>query len=83
MHIDLPNGDKLIPDGEFAERLGIVRRTLGNYDAQGCPFTIIGGVKYRPEREGLQWIAARIQRRNPRRGRPRAECEPINPTAAT
>ncbi len=80
MHIDLPNGDKLIPDGEFAERLGIVRRTLGNWDAEGCPFAIIGGLKYRPLKEGLEWVASRIQRRNPRRGYPR-KAEPA--TAAT
>lgn len=76
MHIELPNGDKLIPDAEFAERLGIVRRTLGNWDAKGCPFAIIGGQKYRPLNEGLAWVASRIQRRNPRRGRPRSGASP-------
>jgi hypothetical protein len=70
MHIVLPNGDELIPDIEFAEKLDITRRTLANFDREGCPFVIIGGCKYRPLNEGLAWIASRIQRRNPRRGRP-------------
>jgi hypothetical protein len=67
MHIRLPNGDTLIPDGEFAEKVGATRRTLGNYDAEGCPYTIIAGVKYRPVNEALTWFTARIRRRNPRR----------------
>jgi hypothetical protein len=67
MHIQLPNGDVLIPDGEFAEKVGATRRTLGSYDKEGCPFTIIAGVKYRPQNEGLNWFASRIQRRNPQR----------------
>lgn len=71
MRIALPNGDELIPDIEFAEKLDITRRTLANFDREGCPFVMIGGCKYRPLNEGLNWIASRIQRRNPRRGRPR------------
>ena len=67
MHIPLPNGDTLIPDGEFAEKVGATRRTLGNYDQKGCPYTIIAGIKYRPLNEGLAWFASRIKRRNPRR----------------
>ena len=71
MHIPLPNGDLLIPDIEFAEKIGVTRRTLGNLDRQGCPFILVGGCKYRPQNEALSWIASRIQRLNPRRGRPR------------
>jgi hypothetical protein len=81
MHIPLPNGDVLIPDAEFAEKLGVTRRTLGNRDHEGCPFVIIGGCKYRPLNEGLNWIGSRIQRRNPRRGRPR-ERGSLTPDAA-
>jgi hypothetical protein len=69
MHIPLPNGDTLIPDGEFATKIGATRRTLSNYDAEGCPHTIIAGVKYRPLNEGLSWFASRIKRRNPPRRR--------------
>lgn len=71
MHINLPNGDVLIPDGEFAEKIGATRRTLGNLDREGCPFTIIAGKKYRPLNEGLTWLGSRIQRRNQRRDRQR------------
>jgi hypothetical protein len=69
MHIPLPNGDVLIPDAEFAGKVGVTRRTLGNHDKQGLPYTYIGGEKYRPVNEGLEWFALRIHRRNPRRGR--------------
>jgi phage terminase Nu1 subunit (DNA packaging protein) len=67
MRISLPNGDTLIPDREFADKLGVVVRTLSNYDKAGCPFVMVGGKKYRPENEGLNWIASRIRRRNPPR----------------
>jgi hypothetical protein len=53
MHISLPSGDQLIPDIEFAERLNVTRRTLGNFDREGFPFVMIGGCKYRPLNEGL------------------------------
>jgi len=69
MRIPLPNGDELEPDGEFAARVNATRRTLGNYDAEGLPYTIIAGVKYRPVKEGLNWFASRIKRHNPRRSR--------------
>jgi hypothetical protein len=71
MHIPLPNGDVLIPDAEFAEKIAATRRTLGNLDHQGCPFAMIAGRKYRPLNEGLNWIGSRIKRLNQRRGRPR------------
>jgi hypothetical protein len=68
MRIQLPNGDVLIPDAEFREKAGgITARTGNNWDKQGCPHAYIGGFKYRPEREGLNWLASRIRRRNPRR----------------
>jgi hypothetical protein len=67
MNIQLPSGDVLIPDREFAGLLSVTPRTLSNYDAEGCPFVMVGGRKYRPKNEGLTWIASRIKRRNPRR----------------
>jgi hypothetical protein len=68
MHIELPNGDKLVPDAEFLKKAGdVTYRTGNNWDKQGCPFVMIGGKKYRPLNEGLAWIASRIRRRNPRR----------------
>ena len=81
MHIDLPNGDKLIPNVEFADKLGVVVRTLNNYDREGLPFIMIGGLKYRPLKEGMDWIASRIRRRNVRRG-PREAKSAAQPDAA-
>jgi hypothetical protein len=69
MHIPLPNGDVLIPDAEFLKQAGDVKYCTGrNWDKQGCPYAMIGGRKYRPRNEALEWLAAtRIKRRNPRR----------------
>jgi hypothetical protein len=68
MHIPLPNGDVLIPDAEFLGLAGGVTARTGNgWDQLGCPFVIIGGRKYRPRDEGLNWLASRITRRNRRR----------------
>jgi hypothetical protein len=66
--IPLPSGDVLIPDAEFRELAGGVTARTGNaWDHEGCPYTYIGGRKYRPRNEGLEWIAGRIRRRNPQR----------------
>jgi phage terminase Nu1 subunit (DNA packaging protein) len=67
VHIQLPNGDKLIPRSEFAALIGATPRTVANYEHQGLPTVEIAGIRYNPHDEGLNWIAARIQRRNPRR----------------
>jgi hypothetical protein len=68
MHIELPNGDKLVPDAEFLQKAGGVEaRTGRDWDKQGCPYVLIGGRKYRPLNEGLKWLASRIKRKNPRR----------------
>jgi hypothetical protein len=67
MHIQLPNGDRLEPDEEFAKRLGTSRRALSNWDHKGFPFTHIGGRKYRPVNEAMAWVASQIKRRNPPR----------------
>lgn len=63
MNIPLPGGDVLIPDADFAAKIGATRRTLGNLDHEGCPFILLGGKKYRPEKEALSWVASRIQRK--------------------
>jgi hypothetical protein len=68
MHISLPNGDKLVPDKEFLEAAGgVTQRTGSTWDKEGCPYTYIKNIKYRPWNEGFAWIASRIKRRNPRR----------------
>jgi hypothetical protein len=68
VHIELPDGDVLIPDAEFlAKAGGVTARTGSNWDKLGCPHAYIGGLKYRPVRAGMAWIAAQIRRRNPPR----------------
>jgi hypothetical protein len=68
MRIPLPNGDELVPDAEFLKTAGDVSpRTGTNWDKEGCPHVYIKNIKHRPMREGLEWIASRIKRRNPRR----------------
>jgi hypothetical protein len=72
MHINLPNGDKLVPDAEFLKIAGDVTARTGNdWDRLGCPFIIIGGRKYRPLNEALGWLTTRIERKNPPRKEPR------------
>jgi hypothetical protein len=76
MHIDLPNGDKLVPDAEFLEKAGgVTKRTGTNWDRAGCPHIMIGGWKYRPLKEAMDWVASRIKRRNPQRS-PRSKLRP-------
>jgi hypothetical protein len=68
VHIPLPDGDVLIPDAEFLKLAGDVTARTGNgWDQQGCPHVLIGGRKYRPKNEALEWLASRIRRRNPQR----------------
>jgi len=67
VRIQLPNGDTLIPRPEFAALLDVTPRTIANYEKLGLPTTEVGGIRYNPQNEGLNWIAARIQRRNSRR----------------
>lgn len=73
-HIEIP-GDVLVPDNEFCTDVlaGATRRTGGRLDAEGLPYVIIAGRKYRPLHEGRAWLANRIvrksQQRPSRRGR--------------
>jgi hypothetical protein len=62
--IEIP-GDVLVLDAEFCNEAlgGATRRTASNLDAQGLPFVLVAGRKYRPLKEGLAWLAKRIQRR--------------------
>ena len=69
MHIELPNGDVAIPNEELASKLGVVIRTLNNYDREGLPYLMIGGKKFRPLNLAMAWVAGRIKRRNPPRTR--------------
>jgi len=63
--------DVLIPDAEFCTVAlgGISRRTARRYEADGLPYAIIGGKKFRPLNAGRKWLASRITVRRPQRRR--------------
>jgi len=63
--IEIP-GDVLILDGEFCETVlgGATRRTAKRLEAEGLPFAMVAGRKYRPLNEGRAWLATRIKRLN-------------------
>ena len=68
--------DELIRNDVLAKRHGTTERTVNRGDAEGAPFTYIGNVKYRPQREYNEFLVGRIRRRNtatPRRRRLRSE----------
>jgi hypothetical protein len=62
--IEIP-GDILVTDAEFCTLVlgGATRRTATRLEAQGLPFAMVAGRKYRPLNEGRKWLAERIQRR--------------------
>ena len=67
-------GDELVPDAEWCAEVlaGAHRRTATRYEADGLPFVMIAGCKYRPLNEGRAWLAARIKRRNPKKSERRS-----------
>jgi hypothetical protein len=72
--IQLPD-DTLVLDALFCAEVlgGATRRTGRRLKAEGLPYAMVAGRKYRPLNEGRAWLAARIQRRNqPQRHRRRA-----------
>ena len=69
------NGEELVRDDVFHTEVlaGANRRTGKRYERDGLPFIYVRGLKYRPLREGREWLANRIQRPNQgrtRRSRP-------------
>jgi hypothetical protein len=68
--IEIP-GDILIPDPDFCIEVlgGVTPRTARRLEAEGLPFVLIGGRKYRPVNEGRLWLATRIKRKQPRQQR--------------
>lgn len=63
----IPLGDdELVRNDVLAGELGICVRTLDSGDADGAPFIEIGSVKYRPSRGYQNFLASRIQRREPK-----------------
>jgi hypothetical protein len=71
--IEIP-GDVLVIAEDFdAEVLaGACRRTGKRYEADGLPYAMVAGCKYRPLNAGRAWIAARITRKNTPQKRRRA-----------
>jgi hypothetical protein len=61
-HIEIP-GDVLIPDADFCRDVlnDCARRTAKRYEAEGLPFVMVAGKKFRPLNAGREWLAARIQ----------------------
>jgi hypothetical protein len=59
-------------ESDWAEGHGISQRTAARYRALGLPFLTFGGWIWIPKREGREWIASRVKRRNPRRQRRQA-----------
>jgi hypothetical protein len=68
--IAIPN-DTLISDAEFCAEVlgGATRRTAARLQAEGLPFVMVAGRKYRPIDEGRAWLANRIVRKQRRRAR--------------
>jgi len=56
-------------ESDWAESHGISQRTAARYRSLGLPFLTFGGYVWIPKREGREWIASRVKRRNPRRRR--------------
>jgi hypothetical protein len=59
-------------EATWAPAQGITYRTSKRYRDKGMPFLMWGGCVYIPKAEASEWIAGRIQRRNPPRRRRQA-----------
>ena len=56
----------LVTDSEFCALVlaGATRRTATRLEAEGLPYIMIAGRKYRPLNASRAWLAARIKQRN-------------------
>jgi hypothetical protein len=66
---DRTRRDIFVRNDLIAKRLGTCERTINRQDAEGAPYLMIGNVKYRPRKAYDAFFAARLQRKNQRRGR--------------
>lgn len=72
--IDLGDGDEAVRNDVIAKGEGVSERTLNRGDAEGDPFLMFGGVKYRPLRRHQEFRRTQIQIRNqPQRRSRRAQ----------
>jgi hypothetical protein len=51
-------------ESDWAKAHGITQRTVARYRDRGLPFLFFGGWIWIPRREGDEWIASRVKRRN-------------------
>jgi hypothetical protein len=65
--------DVLIIDEDFHKEVlaGASRRTGKRLEAEGLPFLMVTGVKYRPLNAGRAWLSNRITHKNPQQKRRR------------
>ncbi len=63
--IELPD-DVLVIDEDFHREVlaGASRRTGKRLEAEGLPYIMVTGVKYRPLNAGRTWLADRISHKN-------------------
>lgn len=63
----------LIIDEDFHKEVlaGASRRTGKRLEAEGLPFLMLTGVKYRPLNAGRAWLSNRIKHKNPQQKRRR------------
>ena len=68
MTIKLPD-DELIADEDLAKQWNCTTRTLRRYEseANGLPFVVVGGRKYRLVMASAEWLARRVRRPNPKK----------------
>jgi len=56
-------------EADWAESHSLSQRTVKRYRELGLPYLKFGAFVWIPKRQGREWIAARVKRRNPRRPR--------------
>jgi hypothetical protein len=63
--------DVLVIDADFHKEVlaGASRRTGKRLEAEGLPYIMVTGVKYRPLNAGRTWLADRITRKQPQKRR--------------
>jgi hypothetical protein len=66
------NDDELVRNDLIAAEVGTSERSVNRGDANGAPFVLVGGIKYRPIKAYRTYLAEQIKRKNqPQRRRAR------------
>jgi hypothetical protein len=58
------NDDELLRNDLIARECGCSERSVNRGDANGAPFVLIAGIKYRPIKAYREYLAGRIERKN-------------------